>query len=27
MEGHARTAGVRLEKCFPGVIFDLSGQE
>jgi sulfopropanediol 3-dehydrogenase len=27
MAGHARTADVRLEKYFPGVNFDLSGQE
>ncbi len=27
LEGHARTADVRLEKCFPGVNFDLCGQE
>jgi sulfopropanediol 3-dehydrogenase len=27
MEGHARTADVRLEKYFPGVNFDLSGRE
>ncbi len=27
MEGHARTADVRLEKYFPGVNFDLSGAE
>lgn len=27
MEGHARTADIRLEKYFPGTNFDLSGQE
>lgn len=27
MEGHARTADIRLEKYFPGMNFDLSGQE
>ena len=27
MEGHARTADVRLEKYFPGVNFDLTGRE